>query len=150
MRFTCWSLHMHPRFKFPPLAKGGQGGGWSWRQPSTGLLKEILTGLASPRSSQFRENVRGVRSVRRHPPNPKRTTPPLLPSDRGGEFARGDIFRAIEICVEINAPHSEARGLFVIVSNETVHLDIINLVLTLILVCECSLLFESVTGGASW
>jgi hypothetical protein len=41
-------------------------------QPSTWLLKRVLTGLASPSSSHLRENVRGVRSVRRHPPG----TPP--------------------------------------------------------------------------
>ncbi len=23
-----WTLHMHPRLKFPPLAKGSQGGGF--------------------------------------------------------------------------------------------------------------------------
>jgi hypothetical protein len=37
-------------------------GGVVLAQPRTGLLKGILTGLASPRSSHLRENVRGVRS----------------------------------------------------------------------------------------
>ncbi len=72
-------------------------------KPSTGLLKGILTGLASPRTFHLRESVRGVRSVRRHPPE--------HPLRKGGGR-----FSAIEVCVETNASHSGARGLFVIVS----------------------------------
>ncbi len=82
---------------FPPLQRGGQGG-WSRAQPSTGLLKGILTGRASPRSSHLQENVRGVRSVRR----PPRTAP-----SQGWE-----ILRAVEVCVETDGPAERGKASF--------------------------------------
>ena len=40
-------------------------------------------------SDRFRAPHAWVAHTRGTPPDPKRTTPPFLPSDRGGEFARG-------------------------------------------------------------
>ena len=44
-------------------------------------------GRLDPRNFDSAEAVGYALST---PPDPKRTTPPFLPSDRGGEFARGD------------------------------------------------------------
>jgi len=87
-----------PLVNSPPLSEGRKGGvvllgpgGVVPDEPCTGLLEGSLTGARRIRAEVANDGAGFTVSNARvaTPPDPKRTTPPFLPSDRGGEFTRG-------------------------------------------------------------